>query len=275
MIPPFAVHRGLPLALALACLFAVASTAQVVLPPGLGQLPVAQTMPTPAYDLALQALAEGNYSGGLEIAAREYQGGVKIGAQRWIDSIAAAAVVGECRYELGGYREAIAAYEEALLLTASHPDWLISVQWLPQPPQPRPGRRVATWGRSQRRTHPALLPETLSIRRGTANPEEVLKRGGVLEAPADYPIRPQEIFRALEIAIYRHAEILGELARESPAIDTVLKTLARQTTTRSRGSTSPSAPPIGCRARPTSRCRCSIVACSSARASTIRSLPGA
>ena len=228
MIPPFAVHRGLPLALALACLFAVASTAQVVLPPGLGQLPVAQTMPTPAYDLALQALAEGNYSGGLEIAAREYQGGVKIGAQRWIDSIAAAAVVGECRYELGGYREAIAAYEEALLLTASHPDWLISVQWLPQPPQPRPGRRVATWGRSQRRTHPALLPETLSIRRGTANPEEVLKRGGVLEAPADYPIRPQEIFRALEIAIYRHAEILGELARESPAIDTVLKTLARR-----------------------------------------------
>jgi tetratricopeptide (TPR) repeat protein len=228
MTPPSAVHRGLPFAAALACLFAVAAPAQVVLPPGMGQMAGGQTVPTPAYDLALQALSEGNYSGGLEIAAREYQGGVKVGAQRWIDSIASAAVVGECRYELGGYREAIAAYEEALLLAANHADWLVSVQWPPQPLQPRPGRRVATWGRSQRNTRPALLPETISIRRGGADPQEVLQRGGVLAAPADYPIRPQEIFRALEIAIYRHAEILGELGRESPALDTVLKSLARR-----------------------------------------------
>ena len=228
MIPPSAVRRGLPVAATIACLFVMPATAQVVLPPGMGQVAGGQTVPTAAYDLALQALAEGNYSGGLEIAGREYQGGVKVGAQRWIDSIASAAVVGECRYELGGYREAIAAYEEALLLAANHPDWLVAVQWPPQPLQPRAGRRVATWGRSQRGTRPALLPETISIRRGGADPQEVLQRGGVLAAPADYPIRPQEIFRSLEIAIYRHAEILGELARESPAIDTVTKTLARR-----------------------------------------------
>ena len=228
MTPPSAVRCGLPVAAVVACLLTVAARAQVVLPPGLGQIPDSQIVPTAAYDLALQALADGNYSGGLEIAGREYQGGVRVGAQRWIDSIASAAVVGECRYELGGYREAIAAYEEALLLAAGHPDWLVSVQWPPQPLQPRAGRPVATWGRSQRGARPAQLPETIAIRRGGADPQEVLKRGGVLVAPADYPIRPQEIFRSLEIAIYRHAEILGELARESPAIDAVAKALGRR-----------------------------------------------
>jgi tetratricopeptide (TPR) repeat protein len=211
-----------------ACLLAAAAHGQVVLPPGLGQVAGGQTVPTPAYDLALQALAEGNFSGGLEIAGREYQGGVKIGGQRWIDSIASAAAVGECRYELGGYREAIAAYEEGLLLATTHPDWLVAVQWPQQPLQPRAGRRVATWGRSQRGTRPAGLPETVSIRRGGADPQEVLQRGGVLAAPVDYPIRPHEIFRSLEIAIYRHAELLGELARQSPALDAATRALARR-----------------------------------------------
>jgi tetratricopeptide (TPR) repeat protein len=228
MTPPSAACRGLPTALVLALLAGGAASAQVVLPPGTGQIAGAQTVPTAGYDLALAALAEGDFSGALEIAMREYQGGVKIGGQRWIDAIASAAVVGECRFELGRLREAIAAYEEALLVATSHPDWMLSVQWSPQPPRPRAGPRIATWGRSQRNTTPAALPETVSIRRGGADPQEVLQRGGVLTAPVDYPLRPQEIVRPLAIAIYRHAEILGPLARESPTLDAAMKALARR-----------------------------------------------
>ena len=66
------------------------AAAQVVLPPTVGGLQGGQTVPTPAYDAALAALAAGDLSGGLEIAAREYRGGIRAGAQRWIDSIAAA-----------------------------------------------------------------------------------------------------------------------------------------------------------------------------------------
>ena len=228
MTPPTAACRGLPSAAALALCVATVAPAQVVALPGAGQLPVAQTLPSPGYDLAGQALAEGNFSGGLEIALREYQGGVRIGGQRWIDSIAAAAMVGECRFELGALRDAIAAYEESLLLAAAHPDWLLAVQWPPQPLRPRAEPPVATWGRSQRNTRPAALPETVSIRRQGADPEQVLRQGGVLEAPADYPIRPQEICRSLVIALYRHRQILGELARESPALDAATKALARR-----------------------------------------------
>ena len=205
-----------------------AAPGQVVLQPGLGATPGGQTVPTPAYDAALAALAAGDFASGLEIASQEYRGGIRAGAQRWIDSIAAAMAVGEAHYELGRFREAVAAYDEALLLWATHGDWLLAVQFPAQPLRGLAQPRVATWGRSQRPTAPAAIPEPLSIRQGGADPQQVLKQGGVLTAPVNFPIRPQEIVRALVIALYRRAEILGDLAREGAALDEAAKALARR-----------------------------------------------
>jgi tetratricopeptide (TPR) repeat protein len=89
-------------------------------------------------------------------------------------------------------------------------------------------QRVATWGRSQRNTTPAGIPGTISIRLGGTDPNEVLQKGGVLAAPVNYPIRPQEIMRALVMALYRRGVILGELAREGAAIDEAAKALLRR-----------------------------------------------
>ena len=208
-------------------LSAARSGAQVVLQPGFG-MPGGQAVPSPGYDLALTALASGDFTNGLEIAIREHQGGIRAGPQRWIDSIASAAVVGECHYELGSLREAVAAYDEALLLSAAHAEWLLAVQFPPQGPRPLVQQRVATWGRSQRNTTPAGIPGTISIRLGGTDPNEVLQKGGVLAAPVNYPIRPQEIMRALVMALYRRGVILGELAREGAAIDEAAKALLRR-----------------------------------------------
>jgi tetratricopeptide (TPR) repeat protein len=201
--------------------------AQVVLPPGFG-MPGGQTVPTPGFDLALTALAAGDFGSGLEIAVREHQGGIRAGAQRWIDSIASAAVVGECHYELGNLREAVAAYDEALLISAAHADWLLAVQFPPQAPLPLAQQRVATWGRSQRNTTPGAIPSTISIRMGGADANEVLQKGGVLTAPVNYSIRPQEVMRSIVMALYRRGVILGELAREGAAIDEATKALLRR-----------------------------------------------
>ncbi len=203
------------------------AAAQLILEPGLGA-PGGQTVPTPGYDLAFAALAGGDFSGGLAIASREYQGSIRAGGQRWIDSIAAAAAVGECHYELGNFREAVAAYDEALLLSASHADWLLAVQFPMQPLQPSQQQRVAAWGRSQRGTGIAAMPGTVSIRQGNANPQQALQRGGVLAAPVNYPVRPQEIMRSLVIALYRRTEILGELGRETGPLDEATKALVRR-----------------------------------------------
>ena len=97
-------------------------SAQVVLQPGLG-VPAGKTVPSQGYDYALAALAAGDFTNGLEFAARDHQSSIRAGAQRWIDSIASSAVVGECHYELGSLREAVASYDEALLISAAHADW--------------------------------------------------------------------------------------------------------------------------------------------------------
>ena len=202
--------------------------AQIILPPGLGAEGGGQTVPTAGYDLALATLAAGDVRTALEIAMREYQSCIKIGTQRWIDSIAAATAVGECQYELGDLRAAVVAYNEALLLSATHADWLLAVQFPDQPLQPLRQQRPATWGQSQRNTLPAAIPGTMSIRRGGSDPQQVLQKGGVLSSPVLYPVRPQEIMRAIVIALYRRHEILGELSPDGSSLAEAAQALGRR-----------------------------------------------
>ena len=216
------------LCMAAAAISANMSSAQVVLPPGSGTLAGGKTFPSPAYDAALAAIAAGDFTAGLELANREYQGGIRAGTQRWIDSVPGAALIGEASFELGRLREAVTAYDEALLLAATHGDWLLAVQFPQQPLRGSPQPPAATWGRSQRNLAAAAMPGTMSIRMGGADPQQVLKQGGVLSAPVNYPIRPQEIMRSLVIAIYRRGDILGELGRDGSAIDEVGKALLRR-----------------------------------------------
>ncbi|MFM7035460.1 MAG: tetratricopeptide repeat protein [Planctomycetia bacterium] len=187
-----------------------------------------RTVPSDAYDLAQTTLATGDFRGALQIAGREYQGAIQVGGQRWIDSIAAAAIVGECHYELGDLRAAVAAYEDAMLLATTHSDWLLSVQFPQQRLRPSGQARVATWGRSGRGATPAAIPETVSIFQGGADPEQVLKKGGVLAGPVNFPIRPQQIMRAIVISIYRHGCIMGPLAAESAPLTGMQRALAKR-----------------------------------------------
>ncbi|MFM1903623.1 MAG: hypothetical protein RLZZ440_1523 [Planctomycetota bacterium] len=215
----------LPLGLGLP---AARAPAQVVLPPTVGLPARASLVPGPGYDLALETLAKGDYSTALELAERNASGSIRIGADRWIDSIPAAAVVGECLFELGRYREAAARYEEALNLQAAYSQWLLSVQFPQQPLQPVRRPRAAGWGRSQRNTAPAAIPERMTIRQKAPDVQETLQKGGVLASDYDRPIRPQEIVRGLTIAAYRFGSIMGELGRDNPALDAVARGLAKR-----------------------------------------------
>lgn len=201
---------------------------QVVLPPGFGPPAALGTRPSPAFDAARSALAAGATSRALEIASDEYASCLRIGGQRWIDSIAASTVIGECHYELGDLREAVAAYEEALLLAAAYPQWLLAVQFPEQPPRPRQSPPRATWGRTARNTRPAQLPDTIAIRQAGADPRQVMEQGGVLVAPFDQLIRPAEIMRSIVIAIYRQGMILGPLVREAAPLERVATALAQR-----------------------------------------------
>ena len=207
---------------------AAGAAAQVVLPPDMGVPGRAPTVPGPEHDLALERLAAGDYDAATDLASREYRGSVRMGADRWIDSIASAALLGECLFETGDFDAAIARYEEAMLVEAARGDWLLAVQFPPQPLRASGAGRAGTWGRSRRNTVPGAIPETIAIRQSSGDAQEVLKRGGVLMADHDRLVRPQEIMRMLVVAIYRHAVLLGPLAREANALDAVEAALARR-----------------------------------------------
>ncbi|MGA0041199.1 MAG: hypothetical protein ACO3NZ_15245, partial [Pirellulales bacterium] len=202
------------------------AVAQPVLPPGLGTLNGGTRVPRQGYDVVLAALAEGNVSTGLDVAAKENRGGIRIGSQRWIDSIATSALLGECLYELGRYTEAVAAYDEALMLSAEHGEWLLSVRFAGQPLKPMPRPLDTPWAQSNRNIPAAQFPSTATIRQGTADAKEVLEKGGVLSAPVDYPIRPQEIMKSTVIALYRRHSILGDLSDVGPVLEQVKRSLS-------------------------------------------------
>lgn len=201
---------------------------QPVLPPGTGTPRGLQTVPGPAYDAALESLSRGDYSQALEIAGREYRGGIRVGSRRWLDSAAIAAVVGESEYELGRFREAVAAYDETLLLIAQNADWLLAVRFPSGVPEPAARPRVATWRKSERATRPANLPATALIQLSGSDPQDVLQKGGLLSAAFSTTLRPEEIMRALVMSLYRRTEILGGLARDSTAFREVLAALQRR-----------------------------------------------
>lgn len=188
----------------------------------------AQTVPTVAFDAALAALAAGEYAAALDTAGRDYAGGLRAGNQRWIDSIASATAVGEAHFEAGNLRAAVASYDEAMRLAATHADWLSNVQFPTQGPQAVARPREAVWGRSERGTTPAMFPDTMQIRIQGADPQQVFKQGGALAAPMNVPLRPHEIMRATMMAIYRRRVILGPLASEGAVINDLNTALAKR-----------------------------------------------
>ena len=123
-----------------------------------------RTVPSQAYDLAQNALASGNFSDALELAEQEYKGCMKFGADRWIDSTAAAAIVGECCFEQGRYRDAIGFYNEAIIRAASHGNWLEDIRFPSQPLRIKNSRPQQLWGQSPRAIKISDLPDRMSIR---------------------------------------------------------------------------------------------------------------
>jgi len=126
----------------------------------------------------------------LELAQKEYKSCLKFGTNRWIDSAAAAAIVGECLFETGRYREAIGFYNEAnnsRIVTRA-----IGFKTFVSRNRPLRARNEQVFDNSGAPCPDNIalsdLPSRLTIRLGTSDPQSVFaRRRGVLSAPIEYP----------------------------------------------------------------------------------------
>ncbi len=126
--------------------------------------------PSPAYYAALPAYNNGNFPSALGGFQNAYRSGVQTPAGRWIDSICALTMMGECYYHMGKLDEALAQHTQALTLYASFHDWMLRVNFPPSISSAGAGARaVVPWGAQQRPTTPGQFPQSFLIVQGSLN----------------------------------------------------------------------------------------------------------
>ena len=183
-----------------------------------------RTVPTKSYHLAFVDFYDGDYRSALERFKTESRMSIKTSQSRWIDSICYETMQGECYYQMGMYREALANYTNALEIFQAFPNWLSQVSFQAIRADIG-GRKLAPWQTRRLQAPLGQLPYTMLLGQGNADVSSQLRQGGVVEAPNLFPVEPQEIVRCTALAIRRRGELLGPLAAHDPLIDAIIAKL--------------------------------------------------
>jgi hypothetical protein len=197
--------------------------AAVILLPMLAASPAAAQLgdeiPGATYYVATQAIYAGEYREAERALRREAQRGVRAGQTRWIDAICHHAMLGEVLYQQGRNGEALANFDQACQMLLAYPDWLLQVEFQPQPLRPdlSRARRVPTWGQPERQFVIGQFNAAEKVAIGELNSAELaLRQGGVVRQAMYWRVNVVEVIRASALAIRRRNEILGPLAQYDP-----------------------------------------------------------
>jgi hypothetical protein len=184
--------------------------------PALGQ--IGDSIPHAPYFLATQAIYSGEYRDAERGLRLESRRGIRTTQARWIDSICYHAMLGEVLYHQGRNAEALAEFDQACQVILAYPNWLLQVQFQPQPPRPdlARARRPPPWGQSSRSFTLGQFPESEQVFIGELDPRRALQQGGVVRTPMLWRINVVEILRTSALAIRRRSELLGPLAAHDP-----------------------------------------------------------
>ena len=168
------------------------------------------SIPSALHYRSVQLAVQGNFAAAADLCRDALGSATKIGQQRWIDSICYYAVLGECEFITGNADEALDAFESAIDIYMSSPDWIARVEY---PTGTRHGEgAVPPWGAGTRNLPLGIFPNDAMIRIGDPITDERIKQGGMLKNPELRKIDPTEILRCTALALRRRNEILGPLA---------------------------------------------------------------
>ncbi|MCR5360278.1 MAG: hypothetical protein K6E55_10390 [Thermoguttaceae bacterium] len=168
------------------------------------------TIPSPLHYKSVQLLNRGEFAAAADLCREELGRATKVGQQRWIDSICYYAVLGECEFVTGNTDAALDAFESAIDIYMSVPDWIARVEY---PTGTRHGEGTPPpWGAGARNLPLGIFPNDAMIRLGDPITDERIKQGGMLKNPELRKIDPTEILRCTALSLRRRNEILGPLS---------------------------------------------------------------
>ncbi|QDV56103.1 CHAT domain-containing protein [Rosistilla oblonga] len=187
----------------------------------------ARTYPPQQYYVGLAALREGALPDAVDLFESAIRSGRTDPSGKWIDSIPAYAMLGECNYQLGKLPLAHQNFDAAIGLMLRHSGWLESVQW----PQSLAGVKAplnaGSWASSGRRTTLANIPNTMQIMMGSQDVAGQIQSGGTLQTAQLMKVDVTEIVRSLAWAVYRRSQVLGGLSIDDPLNESLLTSLGR------------------------------------------------
>ncbi|MEM8944543.1 MAG: hypothetical protein AAGD11_05105 [Planctomycetota bacterium] len=201
---------------------------------GSGTLGRGNTIPSVAYYRAIDQLYKGDYRDAQRTFQRELRGAIKIGVtNRWLDSIAYHALLGEVYYHQGQVAQALAQFDQACLQYLQSPNWMIRIQFQREPQaDTNLHRKIMPWGQSTRQFTLGRFSNQELIRL-TEIAEQAVRQGADPRYQPQIPFRridAVEIIRATALAIRRRNELLGPLGAEDEISRQLVTALSRGTT---------------------------------------------
>lgn len=185
-----------------------------------------RTYPSQQYYVGLTALREGALPDAVDLFEGAIRSGRTDAAGKWIDSIPAFAMLGECNYQLGNLQLAHQNFDAAIGLMLQHAGWLDAIQW-PAFAGGRARMGVGNWATSTRQSVMANVPDTMQIMTGSQDVLGQIQRGGTLQTAQLMKVDAAEIVRALAWGVYRRSQILGGLAIDDPLNEQLMTSLGR------------------------------------------------
>lgn len=187
-------------------------------------LPSNRGIPSVEYWMTMPLFLDGDYREALDGFKFCGRGAKKTAASRWLDSICYHTMVGECYYQMGQNRAALAQYTQSLTLYLRFADWMTRVTFNQGIRPANPGQVVTVfpWGAPQRNFAVGRYPDGFPILQGQVNNNQVVQQGGVVQPPSQVDINVQEIVRCTCLAIRRRGELLGPAARYDPLFSDVV-----------------------------------------------------
>ncbi len=134
--------------------------------------------------------------------------------QRWIDSIPALVMLGECYYQQGAIGQALEQYDAAMMVLLSNQAWIENVRGPDAQPDAGSDLRGIQWTKLTRRTQLLRVPRVM----------QVASEAG---AAAAVRLDVSEVLRCSAIALYRRWQLLGPLGKYSPLTSPLAEYLSK------------------------------------------------